>query len=103
MVVKRETLIKARNQTLKDQWIPLKAVVATRTNPARGRIAWVTDTQKNPWYRDAYLGGRSNHPRRYDCEVAQYEKGTLKVVAMRSVQTLAEAKEYLDRTPLLKN
>lgn len=96
MAVKRETLIKARNQKLKGLGIPLNAVVVTRTKPATGRIAWVTDTLKNPWYREAWLGGRSRHPPRYTGQVAQYEQGRLEKVADLSYRSLAEARRGLD-------
>ncbi|MDD2779737.1 MAG: hypothetical protein PHD17_11305 [Methanothrix soehngenii] len=96
MAVKRETLITARNQNLKDSRVPLNAVVATRTNPARGRIAWVTDTLKNPWYREAWLGGRSRHPPQYAGQVAQYQKGKLVKIVDLTYRSLEDAKKGMD-------
>ncbi len=96
MAPKRDTLIRVRNQSLQDSRIPQKAVLATKTDSSKGRIAWVTDRVLNPWYRDAYLGGKSRHPARYGWTLAQYNQGRLDTIAEGGAESLIRAKEIIE-------
>ncbi len=100
MAVTRETLIQARNRALKRRGIPLKAVIATKTNTAAGLIAWAARySVEDQWYRDArdaYYGLPGGAPK-YETWVAKYMRGNLGLITSGSHKSIGEAKEYLNR------
>lgn len=100
MAVTRETLIQARNRALKRRGIPLKAVIATKTNTAAGLIAWAARySVEDQWYRDArdaYYGLSGKAPK-YETWVAKYIGGNLGLITSGSHKSIGEAKEYLNR------
>jgi len=100
MAVTRETLIQARNRALKRRGIPLKAVVATKTNTAAGLIAWAARySVEDPWYRDArdaYYGLPGGAPK-YESWVAKYMGGNLVLISSGSHWSVGEAKDHLNR------
>ena len=100
MAVKRETLISARNKTLKNAGVPQKSVVATRTNTTAGRIAWAEDRAKDPYF---LMAGRIrpgyNPSDRFSVRLGFYLDGKFKMHTARtkSFPTLSKARMYMDR------
>lgn len=98
MAVKREILIKARNLSLKSAGVPLRVVVATKTNAQMGMIAWVEDKSRDPYFHDVGRNQKSYNPKeRFVVRVIVREDGVFKTLVRQtnSFSTLPAAKTYM--------